>query len=231
MLTQEERDAFVAASRSARTNINLPLMRAETLFDLGVQVSNISNQKMIADVATTAGIKLGLLNQARYLARQFKADRNTFLKEFKESGVSTIGKFISYKWPKPQRNKTLEAFTNAPELTNAITDLVVAHRQEPTQQRLDVLTFIHNYIGKNIPMDVKILDRNYIRYYNCAGCDTMAPEEGHQKISLNGLGIPMCPECLANGTKPDMLRVAVMYGRYAADIERAFNMVRYADED
>lgn len=223
--------ALGTATLLMRQGGDLPYLQAQHMWDIGVLLQPYSDKTLLSQMAESMGVATTLLRDARHVVSKYRGDKEKFLAEFKASGAKSFTWFVTKVLNKAKRAKQKPVVSDM-DLYYSIIRTIREYKDSKNPDILHTLSKIQDAIGRGIPPTGPLLDRNYVKFYNCVCCDEQAPEDGHNLVTmpdLHGVRLPVCETCKEENNPPNLAKATIMYAKYAYDVERAYNRINVSE--
>jgi len=206
-------------------------------FRIGVLINTKQTELTHKELAGATGIQKSLLTESRIMAEKYDNNELHFLKDFNSYPKETKAWGSFYIWAvgedkmkkirtKKKGSKRLRRMANE---TNRILE---AYKDDPEEfpSLVKEAAIIRNILSRYFPETEQVIDQDYIKYNECCCCGAYPPPEEGYKVKFAKktpyLKYPVCDKCLEMKKRPNYKLIAELYGRYAVNIENAFDKLR-----
>lgn len=191
---------------------------ALSLFRLGVNVHNSKAGVTVTTIAKESNVSTNRLKMCVRLARVLDCDEEKFKEEFSNILYGSFDKVYARCVSRTRRPHTY----NNKKIGQLLLDIEQGLEDRDTSAYAEkALLTIKRRINNVLIPDLKIADRDYLKYYGCCSCGSYPPpESGYVLVERDGLTIPLCDECYARDNDIDYKLVATMWNNYAMQLSR-----------
>lgn len=198
----------------------LPYEYGLRIFKIGAIIASASVSVAADNMSHVLQMPIDTIKRSVKLARMLDCSEERFREEWDKHEVKSFAELCDIHLGK-HKEKKLDAKVLKSRVY--IRD-VAKRRQDMTKDDVAEAKKMRDILLRAFPLNNEVIDKVYLRYYDCTGCGEMSPPKGHELVEFNGnpdILVPLCASCINAKISPEPDKVAEMYAVYAANAETA----------